>query len=185
MLKIDWKGIHKNYKPWVRLKLEYIMNYEYGHKLGDCITWCDVSKGECPNPRPRQTVTIQVLNIFRIVSLTIMFLVHLQRLLGKCWYAKRKPKIKSSVSIMFAKVCYRLGKSGTKLSPKYCKYNLCSKGTIAHEMMHTLGFNHEMARHDRDNYIVVVYPNIEVILLSLVYKLMFLKCRRGGKTNSK
>ena len=51
--------------------------------------------------------------------------------------------------------------------------------------MHTLGFNHEMARHDRDNYIVVVYPNIEVILLSLVYKLMFLKCRRGGKTNSK
>ncbi|XP_078369548.1 zinc metalloproteinase nas-4-like [Oculina patagonica] len=38
-----------------------------------------------------------------------------------------------------------------------CEY----KGTVMHEMMHTLGFFHEQSRTDRDNYIMVLWWNIE------------------------
>ena len=38
-----------------------------------------------------------------------------------------------------------------------CEY----KGTIMHEMMHALGFFHEQSRTDRDNYIMVLWWNIE------------------------
>ena len=35
------------------------------------------------------------------------------------------------------------------------------KGTIVHEYLHVLGFQHEQARPDRDNYLKVYYQNIE------------------------
>ncbi|XP_013875964.1 astacin-like metalloprotease toxin 5 isoform X2 [Austrofundulus limnaeus] len=36
----------------------------------------------------------------------------------------------------------------------------CSSGNIAHELLHTLGFQHEHTRSDRDQYIEVVQNNI-------------------------
>ncbi|XP_013411465.1 meprin A subunit beta [Lingula anatina] len=35
------------------------------------------------------------------------------------------------------------------------------KGTVMHELLHTLGFHHEQSRYDRDNYVTVVYSNIQ------------------------
>jgi PKD repeat protein len=36
----------------------------------------------------------------------------------------------------------------------------CSTGNATHEMMHALGLDHEMARCDRDNYVVVFIANV-------------------------
>ena len=34
-------------------------------------------------------------------------------------------------------------------------------GTVQHELLHALGFNHEQTRSDRDNHIRVVLQNVQ------------------------
>lgn len=48
------------------------------------------------------------------------------------------------------------GRQTINLSPPCMKY-----GTIIHELMHTIGFLHEITREDRNDYITVVEGNIQ------------------------
>lgn len=40
-------------------------------------------------------------------------------------------------------------------------YDCMSLGDLAHEIMHILGFSHEHARTDRDQYISIMWDNIK------------------------
>ena len=43
--------------------------------------------------------------------------------------------------------------------------------TVQHEMLHALGFLHEMARPDRDDYVVVHWDNIDPIFHNQYHKM--------------
>lgn len=58
---------------------------------------------------------------------------------------------------LFASSSY-LGRAGG-LQGLYLAFDV-PKATIQHEFMHALGVNHEFTRHDRDEYVDVIYENI-------------------------
>ncbi|KAF3686988.1 Low choriolytic enzyme [Channa argus] len=51
----------------------------------------------------------------------------------------------------------RGGKQVVSLARSGCLYH----GTVQHELLHALGFNHEQTRSDRDNYIKVLLQNVQ------------------------
>lgn len=64
----------------------------------------------------------------------------------------------------------RGGKQVVSLARRGCLYH----GTVQHELLHALGFNHEQTRSDRDNHIRVLLQNVQsgngwVSVLSEVY----------------
>ncbi|KAG7278849.1 hypothetical protein CRUP_010412 [Coryphaenoides rupestris] len=57
----------------------------------------------------------------------------------------------------FSSVGRRGGKQVLSLARQGCLYH----GTVQHELLHALGFNHEQTRSDRDNHIRVVLQNVQ------------------------
>lgn len=51
----------------------------------------------------------------------------------------------------------RGGKQVVSLARRGCLYH----GTVQHELLHALGFNHEQTRSDRDNHIRVLLQNVQ------------------------
>ncbi|XP_013409923.1 MAM and LDL-receptor class A domain-containing protein 1 isoform X1 [Lingula anatina] len=55
-----------------------------------------------------------------------------------------------------------VGRSSASRSQRISLSRSCfSHGAIVHEMMHALGFYHEQSRADRDDYVTIMYANIE------------------------
>ena len=58
----------------------------------------------------------------------------------------------------------------------YQSFNVGKEGcmwrhTVQHEMLHALGFLHEMARPDRDDYVVIHWDNIDPIFHNQYHKM--------------
>ena len=58
----------------------------------------------------------------------------------------------------------------------YQSFNVGKEGcmwrhTVQHEMLHALGFLHEMARPDRDDYVVVHWDNIDPVFHNQYHKM--------------
>jgi len=56
----------------------------------------------------------------------------------------------------FSSIGRRGGKQVLSLARSGCVYH----GTVQHELLHALGFNHEQTRSDRDNHIRVMWQNV-------------------------
>lgn len=58
--------------------------------------------------------------------------------------------------------CYSsVGKRGGRQTINYPQWCLDSHGSTMHEMYHALGFYHEQSRYDRDNYVTIMWNNIQ------------------------
>ncbi|XP_041846100.1 high choriolytic enzyme 2-like isoform X1 [Melanotaenia boesemani] len=58
--------------------------------------------------------------------------------------------------------CYSyVGRSGGKQVVSLARSGCLYHGTVQHELLHALGFNHEQTRSDRDNHIQVLLQNVQ------------------------
>ncbi|KAG7167112.1 zinc metalloproteinase nas-4-like [Homarus americanus] len=55
----------------------------------------------------------------------------------------------------------KVGKVGGSQEINYPDWCLKKHGSILHEMYHALGFHHEQSRTDRDDYVTIMWDNIE------------------------
>lgn len=54
-----------------------------------------------------------------------------------------------------------VGRQGGEQLVSLQRQGCLSLGTIQHEFLHALGFHHEHQRSDRDNYVRIVFENVE------------------------
>ncbi|XP_026802500.1 high choriolytic enzyme 1-like isoform X1 [Pangasianodon hypophthalmus] len=65
------------------------------------------------------------------------------------------------ITIQSLNGCYSpVGRQGYSQTVSLARFGCIYLSTIQHELLHSLGFNHEQTRSDRDNYIRIVWENI-------------------------
>ncbi|XP_023349589.1 zinc metalloproteinase nas-4 isoform X2 [Eurytemora carolleeae] len=121
--EVDWKKVPKEFRSWVKIKFNYVVNIEYKNKLGDCIHLCE--RSSCPK---------HIRNSGNYVKITFEP--------TGCWSSVGMEKGEQVVNLQFP-TC------------------IGNKGTMAHEIMHSLGFYHEQSRPDRDGYVKIVMGNVK------------------------
>ena len=59
--------------------------------------------------------------------------------------------------------CYSfVGRHSSRPNIVNLQYNGCiTRGIVAHELLHALGFYHEQSRPDRDDYVYIVWSNVK------------------------
>ena len=62
------------------------------------------------------------------------------------------------------------GQHVVKLASDYCR----KKAVIQHELMHALGFHHEMTRSDRDQFVKINWRKIKVPQSAYSFKFYFI-----------
>jgi Astacin (Peptidase family M12A) len=78
-----------------------------------------------------------------------------------CVRFRKRTAEKDYVSIIDGKGCHsNMGKIGGKQEVSLQKNGCFSKGTIMHEFIHALGYDHMHSSADRDRYVEIVYANI-------------------------
>ena len=78
--------------------------------------------------------------------------VYITKVKGICGTDVGRGSYRGYQRLMLGDVCFGSGSEGAALG----------KGVIMHELMHILGFYHEMARPDRDSHVIIHWPNIQV-----------------------
>jgi len=118
---VNFTQIPENYRENLRLRFQYTMEFEYRHKLGDCIQFCEYHK--CPAFIKKQKDYLKI-NFED----------------NGCWSYVGRQHGGQEVSL---------------------DWNGClNHGTIAHELMHALGFPHEQSRSIRDSFVKIEFQNI-------------------------
>ncbi|XP_076142843.1 low choriolytic enzyme-like [Alosa pseudoharengus] len=78
-----------------------------------------------------------------------------------CIRFKSRQSERDYIGIYSRNGCYSyIGRRGGQQVVSLSRNGCLHHGTIQHELLHVLGFNHEQARSDRDNHIRVIWENI-------------------------